>query len=115
MYAPAPLLVHCAAGKDRTGIAVAVLLAAGIPRPVILRDYRRSSANLPALARRLRHTTGTDTGMPQHLAGVSEPALSAILDHLDLDPAGALHSRGVSAADLQRWQARVRIAAEPAT
>ncbi len=35
-----PLIVHCAAGKDRTGIAIAVLLKAlGVPRDTIVEDY----------------------------------------------------------------------------
>ena len=35
-----PLVVHCAAGKDRTGVAVAVLLMAlGVDRNTILEDY----------------------------------------------------------------------------
>lgn len=36
----ARFLVHCAAGKDRTGFAVAlVLLALGVPRDVVMHDY----------------------------------------------------------------------------
>ena len=36
----APVVVHCAAGKDRTGVAIAVLLSAlGVARPAILEDY----------------------------------------------------------------------------
>jgi protein-tyrosine phosphatase len=36
----ARLLVHCAAGKDRTGFAAAmILLALGVPRQVVMRDY----------------------------------------------------------------------------
>ncbi|MBB6092604.1 protein-tyrosine phosphatase [Povalibacter uvarum] len=35
-----PVVVHCAAGKDRTGVAVAVLLhALGVSRDVIMQDY----------------------------------------------------------------------------
>jgi protein-tyrosine phosphatase len=35
-----PVLVHCAVGKDRTGAAIATLLAAlGTPHQVILADY----------------------------------------------------------------------------
>jgi protein-tyrosine phosphatase len=35
-----PLVVHCAAGKDRTGIAIAVLLEVlGVDRQMILEDY----------------------------------------------------------------------------
>jgi protein-tyrosine phosphatase len=36
----APLIVHCAAGKDRTGIAIALLLALlGVPEETIVADY----------------------------------------------------------------------------
>jgi len=36
----APAVLHCTAGKDRTGVAVAlVLLALGVPREVVLQDY----------------------------------------------------------------------------
>jgi len=35
-----PVLVHCAAGKDRTGIAIALLLAVlGVPLATIVEDY----------------------------------------------------------------------------
>jgi protein-tyrosine phosphatase len=35
-----PLVVHCAAGKDRTGVAIAVLLRAlGVPRTAVIDDY----------------------------------------------------------------------------
>lgn len=36
----APVVVHCAAGKDRTGVAIAVLLSAlGVARETIVDDY----------------------------------------------------------------------------
>ena len=35
-----PLVFHCTAGKDRTGFAAAlILLALGVPRPVVMQDY----------------------------------------------------------------------------
>ncbi len=38
-----PLVYHCAAGKDRTGVATALLLTSlGVPRDVIYRDYQLS-------------------------------------------------------------------------
>ena len=46
--APAgPLLFHCVAGKDRTGLIAALLLAVADAEPqAIARDYAMSSANL---------------------------------------------------------------------
>ena len=38
-----PMLVHCTAGKDRTGVVVALFLELlTVPRPVIMEDYRKS-------------------------------------------------------------------------
>ncbi|MBL8288816.1 MAG: tyrosine-protein phosphatase [Rubrivivax sp.] len=38
--AEAPLVFHCTAGKDRTGVAAAlVLLALGVPRETVMQDY----------------------------------------------------------------------------
>lgn len=46
---PSGVLLHCAAGKDRTGLVVALVLeVAGVPRKSILDDYARSAAELPA-------------------------------------------------------------------
>jgi protein-tyrosine phosphatase len=41
------VLVHCTAGKDRTGVAIALLLdAVGVDRHAIVADYAASEANL---------------------------------------------------------------------
>ena len=43
----APVLVHCTAGKDRTGLVIALaLLAAGVDREEVVTDYAQTSANL---------------------------------------------------------------------
>ena len=45
--APLPLLIHCTAGKDRTGVVVAAMLAAmAIPRETILAEYELSTGPL---------------------------------------------------------------------
>lgn len=42
-----PMLVHCAAGKDRTGIATAIILRAlGVPAEVVVEDYLLTNDHL---------------------------------------------------------------------
>lgn len=44
----APFLFHCSAGKDRTGIAAALLLSAlGVDRETIMEDYMLSAKHIP--------------------------------------------------------------------
>jgi protein-tyrosine phosphatase len=46
---PGPAVVHCTAGKDRTGISVAVvLLALGVSREAVIEDYCATSRYLDA-------------------------------------------------------------------
>ena len=48
-------LVHCAAGKDRTGVVVAVALAEiGVERSAIIEDYAMSADRIEAIFDRLR-------------------------------------------------------------
>ncbi len=44
-----PILVHCTAGKDRTGVAMAVLLTTlGVPRHTVVDDYVLTEKLVPA-------------------------------------------------------------------
>jgi protein-tyrosine phosphatase len=48
------VLVHCAAGKDRTGVVVALALdAAGVDREAIIRDYVATAERIEAILERL--------------------------------------------------------------
>jgi hypothetical protein len=48
------VLVHCAAGKDRTGVVVGLSLdAVGVEREVIVADYMASGERIEAILRRL--------------------------------------------------------------
>jgi protein-tyrosine phosphatase len=56
-------IVHCAAGKDRTGVVVAVALAeVGVRRDAIIADYALSAERVEAIIARLvsRRTYATD-------------------------------------------------------
>ncbi|MBB4913314.1 tyrosine-protein phosphatase [Streptosporangium saharense] len=45
-----PALVHCAAGKDRTGLVVALVLdLVGVEHEVIVRDYAATATHLPQI------------------------------------------------------------------
>jgi protein-tyrosine phosphatase len=53
--APGAALVHCAAGKDRTGVVVALALSvAGVQRDAIVADYAASGTRIGAILARLR-------------------------------------------------------------
>lgn len=110
--ADGPVLVHCTAGKDRTGVAVAVLLrAAGVSRAEILRDYRRTEPELPAILARAAHLTlGVDPTHVQRLMGVPLDAMTQVLDLLDEAQGGAagwLRGHGVPGQVLHAWQRRL--------
>lgn len=50
----APIVFHCAAGKDRTGVISALLLSLlGVPRETIVMDYALSRQNLEQINARL--------------------------------------------------------------
>jgi protein-tyrosine phosphatase len=50
-----PLVIHCTAGKDRTGLAAALLLAAlGVPDETIIADYTLSNRDFDVLVGRMR-------------------------------------------------------------
>ncbi len=108
--ATGPTLVHCTAGKDRTGVVVAVLLrAAGVCRADVVADYLRTEPNLPGLWASLR-TAGVREPRNRALLGVQRAALESVLDEVESAPGGArgwLETHGVDPADLDRLAARL--------
>ena len=81
-----PLVFHCTAGKDRTGFAAAlILLALGVPRPVVMQDY--------LLTNELFQMPHTSPGLTSQevlavLWGVQADFLEAALQVVDTDYAG---------------------------
>jgi protein-tyrosine phosphatase len=107
--APAPLLFHCVAGKDRTGLVAALLLAlADVEPAAIAADYAQSSGNLAE----------------EYLRRYPQSDAARILDALRCPPEGAynmleflgraggvrayLAGIGLAARDIARLRARLR-------
>ncbi|MBF6327236.1 tyrosine-protein phosphatase [Nocardia transvalensis] len=72
------VLVHCAAGKDRTGWAIATLLrAVGVTEAEVLDDYMLSNAAIDALREDVSINSQGRATLPLDLLGVSPDYLAA--------------------------------------
>ncbi|MDQ3733510.1 MAG: tyrosine-protein phosphatase [Actinomycetota bacterium] len=72
-------LVHCAAGKDRTGMVIALaLLVAGVRRQEVVADYARSGEVIDKIMLRLAST-------PTYAADVSDAEGNPVTD-VNMDP-----------------------------
>ncbi|MEJ2867785.1 tyrosine-protein phosphatase [Actinomycetospora sp. OC33-EN08] len=109
-FAGRPTVVHCAAGKDRTGLVIALLLAlAEVDREAIVADYLASGPNMDAVKARF----ATWPRYANHMASVSpemylahEATVRGMLDTLDDRYGGARGwalARGLDAALLARF------------
>lgn len=83
-----PALFHCAAGKDRTGIAAALLLSVlGVGEDVILDDYElsniyRANKRIEALRPQLE-AAGVDVEKVRPFLSARRPVLEATLRHVN--------------------------------
>jgi protein-tyrosine phosphatase len=113
--APGVALVHCAAGKDRTGTIVALALAvAGAERQAIIDDYAASSERVEQVVERLMASTtyaGNLEGRPMS-SHLSRPeAMISLLRHIDETFGGVLPmliKMGWTADDTDLLRAKLR-------
>jgi len=112
---PGPVVVHCVAGKDRTGILVALVLrVAGVPADEIAADYAASDERAPFRAELRALADDTARAAFQHRHGCRPATILAVLDQLARgygDVAGYLRRHGVTEAQLDAVRDRLR---EPA-
>lgn len=91
--APGATLIHCAAGKDRTGVSIALLLRlAGVSRDVVVEDYLLTNAALADVDARLRPAKPARDAhvYPPGFAHVMPEALDGVLDLWDGHQGGVL-------------------------
>jgi protein-tyrosine phosphatase len=113
-HADGGVVVHCAAGKDRTGVVSALALSAvGVPRRVVIDDYVATGERLGALLARLRgSSTYADDirGRPDESHRPRPETMARVLDVLDASHGGVrgwLGQHGFCDADLDALRARL--------
>jgi protein tyrosine/serine phosphatase len=108
------VLVHCAAGKDRTGLVVALAMeVAGASREDVVADYARTSERIEQIVGRLAssptYAHDMQTQDPYHHAARPE-SMARVLELLDErhgGPAGWLAEHGFTADDAAALRARL--------
>lgn len=82
--ASGPTLVHCAAGKDRTGVIVALALSlAGVTRDAVVADYVRSAERADRILARLQATEAYGASLADVSVRDITPVASSMEDFLD--------------------------------
>jgi protein tyrosine/serine phosphatase len=103
-----PVIIHCSAGKDRTGVSLALLQdLLGVDHQTIREDYDLTNRSLDGLMARVtaagRPIEGDTVEQHQQLYGAPPAAIAGFLEHLKSEHGSArayLESVGVTSAEL---------------
>ncbi len=91
-------LVHCAAGKDRTGVVVAIALAEiGVQRDAIIDDYAMSAERIEAIFRRLQASQTYAEDLSDQEIDKHRPRDTTMVELLDCDRSHARRRTGLAA------------------
>jgi hypothetical protein len=112
------VLVHCAAGKDRTGTVVALALdACGVPRERIADDYLATGERIVAIIERLQSSDTYRAELEGHDPQQHAPVpgtIERVLELVEAEHGGSaswLLSNGLEERDLERLRERLAPAA----
>jgi protein tyrosine/serine phosphatase len=107
-------LVHCAAGKDRTGVVVALALSlAGVTRDAVVADYLCSAERAGQILARLQATDAYGPSLAEVPVDDVTPraaSMEGFLDHVDRvygGPHGLAMSLGVTEEEVARIGVRL--------
>jgi protein-tyrosine phosphatase len=82
---PGPAVFHCAAGKDRTGVIAAVVLAVlGVPDEHVIEDYAATRKSLERIVARLRASEGYQyifEELPPETLHAEPETMARLLEH----------------------------------
>jgi protein-tyrosine phosphatase len=113
--APGAAIVHCAAGKDRTGVVVALALTvAGVEPEAIVDDYMATDDRLEAIVERLsrsRMYAGDITSRPVKAHAPRAETMKAFLEQLTVRYGGIdawLTANGFGEAEVAALRAKLR-------
>jgi protein-tyrosine phosphatase len=91
-YSPGATIVHCAAGKDRTGTVIALALSeVGVTRDAIVADYVRSAERIEGIFARLRASSTYREDLESKSADAHAPkpaTMERLLDAIDSEFGG---------------------------
>lgn len=108
-------LVHCAAGKDRTGVVVAVALTvAGVDRHAIIKDYAATAERITAIIERLRSSVTYASDIDRQSSQQHSPraeTMAAFLEQMDTRHGGVhtwLAQHGFTDNEFHRLRTKLR-------
>ena len=112
---PGAAIVHCAAGKDRTGVVVALALTiAGVQPEAIVADYMATDDRLEAIVERLRRSRmygGDMSSRPVKAHAPRAETMEAFLEQLTVRYGGIdawLTANGFGEAEVAALRAKLR-------
>src|SRR5215469_3572191 len=112
--APGAALVHCAAGKDRTGVVIALALTAvGVPAEEVAADYAATDEKIEAILQRLMGSATYESDLKDSQIDRHRPrpeTMKAFLEQVQARYGGVtqwLADHGFGPEDLRRLRARL--------